>query len=185
RASRAGPSRRFPRRRPGAAEVCAGRACPRAVGGNPHDRQGADRARGGMATVARLRDPATVARSDGRNRRPRPAWETQQLKGHPMTLLSTHIPSPVGPLLLVASETHLRAIWFSTPRQPLPRDIALNEGENGVIRKTRSQLDEYFGGSRRTFDLPLRPVGTAFQCEVWSMLEKIPYGETWSYGDVA
>ena len=102
-----------------------------------------------------------------------------------MTLLSTHIPSPVGPLLLVASETHLRAIWFSTPRHPLPRDIALNEGENGVIRKTRSQLDEYFGGSRRTFDLPLRPVGTAFQCEVWSMLEKIPYGETWSYGDVA
>jgi len=102
-----------------------------------------------------------------------------------MTLLSTHIPSPVGPLLLVASETHLRAIWFSTPRHPLPRDIALNEGENGVIRKTRSQLDEYFGGSRRSFDLPLRPVGTAFQCEVWSMLEKIPYGETWSYGDVA
>jgi methylated-DNA-[protein]-cysteine S-methyltransferase len=102
-----------------------------------------------------------------------------------MTLLSTHIPSPVGPLLLVASETHLRAIWFSTPRHPLPRDIQLNEGENDVMRETRSQLDEYFKGARNTFDLPLQPVGTAFQCEVWTMLEQIPYGETWSYGDVA
>ncbi len=102
-----------------------------------------------------------------------------------LMMLSTHVPSPVGPLLLVASDSHLRAIWFSTPRHPLPRDIALHEGDNDVLRETRAQLDDYFSGTRRAFDLPLHPVGTAFQCEVWSMLERIPYGETWSYGDVA
>lgn len=102
-----------------------------------------------------------------------------------MTLLSTHIPSPVGPLLLVAGDAHLRAIWFSTPRHPLPRDIVMKEGENDVIRETRAQLDAYFAGTRRTFDLPLQPVGTPFQREVWTMLARIPYGDTWSYGDVA
>ena len=100
-------------------------------------------------------------------------------------MFSTHIPSPVGPLLLVASDTHLRAIWFSTPRHPLPRDIELSEGDNQVLRETRAQLDAYFAGSRRVFELPLQPVGTAFQREVWSMLERIPYGETWSYGELA
>jgi len=102
-----------------------------------------------------------------------------------MNLVSMTIPSPVGPLLLGADDAWLRLIWFSTPRHPLPRDVVLAEGDNAILRQTRTQLEAYFGGGLRRFDLPLQPVGTPFQREVWSMLERIPYGQTWSYRDVA
>lgn len=102
-----------------------------------------------------------------------------------MSLLSKHIPSPIGPLLLVADDTHLRAIWFHAPRHALPGHLEASEGDNAVLDETRAQLDDYFANRRRSFDLPLRPIGTPFQREVWTMLGRIPYGETWSYGDVA
>lgn len=102
-----------------------------------------------------------------------------------MNLVSTHVPSPVGPLLLGADEHSLRLIWFSTPRHPLPRDVVLEQGGNAVLRETRAQLDAYFTGTLRSFDLPLQPVGTPFQREVWAILARIPYGQTWSYRDVA
>ena len=54
-----------------------------------------------------------------------------------------------------------------------------------VIGLAVSQLDEYFAGKRRVFDLPLRPHGTAFQRLVWDALLSIPYGETMSYGQIA
>lgn len=47
------------------------------------------------------------------------------------------------------------------------------------------QLREYFQGIRRDFDLPLAPAGTAFQQKVWQLLQQIPYGDTWSYGEQA
>jgi methylated-DNA-[protein]-cysteine S-methyltransferase len=47
------------------------------------------------------------------------------------------------------------------------------------------QLDEYFAGKRQEFDLPLAPAGTDFQCQVWQGLQEIPFGETWSYGELA
>jgi methylated-DNA-[protein]-cysteine S-methyltransferase len=47
------------------------------------------------------------------------------------------------------------------------------------------QLDEYFAGKRTQFDLPLHPIGTPFQIEVWEALKAIPYGEVRSYGDIA
>ena len=47
------------------------------------------------------------------------------------------------------------------------------------------QLEEYLGGERQNFDLPLNPKGTSFQQKVWSCLYKIPYGETRSYRDIA
>ena len=102
-----------------------------------------------------------------------------------MNLVSKHVPSPVGPLLLGADDEFLRLIWFSTPRHPLPRSAKLARGDNAVLRETGAQLEAYFSGALKTFDLPLRPVGTAFQREVWSTLARIPYGQTWSYGDVA
>ena len=49
----------------------------------------------------------------------------------------------------------------------------------------RTQLDEYFAGTRTRFDLPLRLHGTPFQVEVWEQLRRIPYGETISYGELA
>ncbi|MEG1432033.1 MULTISPECIES: methylated-DNA--[protein]-cysteine S-methyltransferase [Eubacterium] len=57
--------------------------------------------------------------------------------------------------------------------------------ETELIKRAFNQLMEYFGGSRKTFDLPLRLRGTAFQKKVWQVLRQIPYGETWTYQQVA
>ena len=56
---------------------------------------------------------------------------------------------------------------------------------SAVIEQTKSQLDEYFAGTRKAFDIPLHPVGTDFQRSVWEALLGIPYGETRSYMDIA
>lgn len=59
------------------------------------------------------------------------------------------------------------------------------EGENALIRRCLQQLEEYLSGERRAFDLPMKPAGTTFQTAVWRALERIPYGQTASYADVA
>ena len=95
------------------------------------------------------------------------------------------IPSPVGRLLLASSGDALCLIEFERPRHPLRRSGDWKEGEDDVLRETRRQLDEYFDGRRRSFDLPLAPRGTAFQQQVWLALREIPYGETISYAQLA
>ena len=57
--------------------------------------------------------------------------------------------------------------------------------ENSVIKQVHKQLEEYFNGKRKAFDLPLAPRGTEFQKKIWDLLKKIPYGETRSYGQIA
>ena len=54
-----------------------------------------------------------------------------------------------------------------------------------ILDQTKKQLDEYFGGNRKIFDIPLHPVGTDFQKKVWHALLEIPYGETRSYKEIA
>jgi len=56
---------------------------------------------------------------------------------------------------------------------------------DGVLAEAVNQLDAYFAGRLRAFDLPLAPVGTPFQQRVWTALQRIPYGETVSYADLA
>lgn len=57
--------------------------------------------------------------------------------------------------------------------------------ESNLIKKAYSQLKEYFEGSRKKFDLPIKPAGTAFQSSCWNEFIKIPYGETRSYKQIA
>jgi len=95
------------------------------------------------------------------------------------------MPSPVGPLLLAADAQGLRLVEFNSPKHPIPRGDDWREGDNAVLRETRAQLDDYFAGKRRTFDLPLAPRGTGFQRQVWHTLAAIPYGETISYARLA
>lgn len=57
--------------------------------------------------------------------------------------------------------------------------------ETPVIKEALRQLDEYFAGKRKGFDLPLSPQGTAFQLKVWQALQTVPYGKTVSYKDIA
>lgn len=66
-------------------------------------------------------------------------------------------------------------------------EIAKNsiQKETSLIKNTKQQLDEYFAGKRKKFDIPIKLDGTDFQIKVWKELLKIPYGETCSYLDIA
>ena len=92
------------------------------------------------------------------------------------------IASPIGPLRLVASPNGLRQIEFS----PLPApDAEWTAESTPVLVEVGRQLNEYFAGTRRSFDLPLEPSGTDFQQSVWKVLRGIPFGQTISYGEQA
>lgn len=97
----------------------------------------------------------------------------------------THIPSPVGPLLLATSDAGLRLIEFPSPKYPEPIGPDWQPGNHPILHDTHQQLDAYFAGTLRTFSLPLAPGGTPFQAEVWHRLATIPYGHTVSYGELA
>ena len=98
------------------------------------------------------------------------------------------IDTPIGTLTLAADAVGLRHIEFPSNRHPVDR-AGWVPGARGAIADTlqiaAAQLRDYFDGTRTTFDLPLAPEGTAFQCEVWRTLATIPYGATWSYRDLA
>jgi methylated-DNA-[protein]-cysteine S-methyltransferase len=95
------------------------------------------------------------------------------------------IASPVGPLLLAADDAGLRLIEFHAPRHPMARPAEWREGDHPLLERACVQLQEYFDGRRRTFDLPLAPRGTPFQVQVWNALAGIGYGETLSYRQLA
>lgn len=59
------------------------------------------------------------------------------------------------------------------------------EKDTPLLQKTRRQLDEYFKGERKNFDIPLLTVGTPFQIKVWETLQSIPFGKTWTYSRLA
>ena len=95
--------------------------------------------------------------------------------------------TPIGTLRLVGDERHLERVDLpnTAARQP---DAAWREKRSALpaaLDAAKRQLLEYFDGTRRDFDLPLAPHGTAFQCRVWEELGRISYGETISYGELA
>lgn len=100
-----------------------------------------------------------------------------------MTFSFCNVESPVGTLTLVAEGALLREIRFpSAPRlEPGP---GWREGGTTLLRAAR-QLEQYFAGERREFELELGPQGTPFQERVWRELARIPYGRTTSYGALA
>jgi O-6-methylguanine DNA methyltransferase len=101
--------------------------------------------------------------------------------------------SPVGPLLVSATESSLCGLSFCDADRLQERLQELRErhastlqaGSNQVLNDLRMQLGEYFAGQRRVFNLPLHSPGTQFQERVWTALSEIPYGETWSYLQLA
>lgn len=100
-------------------------------------------------------------------------------------IVHRRIESPAGPLIIAADHTGLRHIEFHQNRRH-PADRAdWRGGDNDVLQATEAQLEEYFSGTRRCFDLPLSPHGTEFQLGVWQELARIPYGETISYAQLA
>ena len=92
--------------------------------------------------------------------------------------------SPVGELFLVAEDDALVQVWFEgSSDRPGPHSGWTRGGR--TLDEARRQLEEYFAGRRRSFDLALAPRGTPFQARVWSQLRRIPFGETLSYGELA
>jgi methylated-DNA-[protein]-cysteine S-methyltransferase len=101
------------------------------------------------------------------------------------------MPSPVGPLLLTATDRGLTRIYFERHRHMDPVDprwmpAAAADGAAGVIlAEAQAQLEAYFAGRLREFDVPLAARGSPFQEKVWGLLREIPWGRTASYGDIA
>lgn len=87
----------------------------------------------------------------------------------------------IGKVGIVDNGHHIIELYFAKDIEM--QKIGLNE--TLLLKETAKQLEEYFAGKRKNFDLPLCPEGTVFQKKVWEALETIPYGETWSYKQVA
>ena len=88
--------------------------------------------------------------------------------------------SPVGRLGLMGEGDYLTALTL--PNQPVP---LIAPRETPVLREAKKQLEAYFAGKLRSFDVPLRLEGTPFRQRVWEQLQKIPYGQVISYGELA
>jgi methylated-DNA-[protein]-cysteine S-methyltransferase len=97
------------------------------------------------------------------------------------------LPSPIGPLTLVAQAGQLTGLYMDA-QQHRPGDDTIglpgNPGAEPFAAAAR-QLTAYFARQLTEFDLPLAAAGTEFQRRVWAALQTIPYGQTWSYGQLA
>jgi methylated-DNA-[protein]-cysteine S-methyltransferase len=97
----------------------------------------------------------------------------------------TVMKSPVGDLLLIDDDGQLAALEFDDDGSRRARLPSAARAETALLQETRQQLEAYFAGELLQFDLPLMPVGTAFQQRVWKALGDIPYGQTISYAELA
>jgi methylated-DNA-[protein]-cysteine S-methyltransferase len=99
--------------------------------------------------------------------------------------------SPVGLLILKSDGDVLTGIYMSGAYMDVPNEVPSDlqrwvlDPAAQPLRETARQLEEYFKGERREFDLPLRLDGTEFQRRAWRNLMEIPYGKTRSYGEQA
>lgn len=95
-----------------------------------------------------------------------------------------HIGSPIGEILIAGDDDGLKFVGFPQGKGR----VAPKEGwklNQRCLSDVKQQLDEYFQGTRTIFDVKLCPHGTQFQLDVLKTLQKIPYGETRSYGEIA
>ncbi len=96
-----------------------------------------------------------------------------------MTPFYTYYESPIGIIKIVGTENAITHLLFIDKREPASGSIPT------VLNSMGSQLDEYFAGRRKKFDIPILMQGTPFQEKVWQELLKIPYGVCMSYGEIA
>ena len=108
-------------------------------------------------------------------------------------LLAQRIDTPLGPMIAVADDEGLRLLEF-IDRRATERELSMLRnrlrtsvvpGEHRHLDALRSQLGDYFSGKNLAFDVPLAPVGSAFQLRAWKILRSIPIGETRSYSWMA
>jgi methylated-DNA-[protein]-cysteine S-methyltransferase len=102
-------------------------------------------------------------------------------------IFQSHTTSPLGDVLLAATEQGLAGVWFVQGQEHMPDSSEwTTEDAHPTLAAAAQQLHDYFSGQRKSFDLPLQPAwGTPFQRAVWQALQRIPYGHTSTYGDIA
>ncbi|NOH78352.1 methylated-DNA--[protein]-cysteine S-methyltransferase [Vibrio sp. RE86] len=101
-----------------------------------------------------------------------------------MNTCYTTFQSPLGTMTLQANKNGLLGAWFET-QTTQPKDLGRYTETSLILNDAIVQLNEYFSGERKVFDLPIAAMGTPFQQQVWQALTKIPFGETWSYQQIA
>lgn len=97
------------------------------------------------------------------------------------SMLTTTLDSPIGELVLAGDGESLTQIQLPGRHRPLPEATL----DDAAFAEPIDQLERYFAGELREFDLALAPAGGAFDMAVWDELNRIPYGQTTSYGAVA
>ena len=96
----------------------------------------------------------------------------------------TVMDSPVGPLTLVGVDGALTGLYMDRQRYR-PATETFGDRDHAPFTGAVTQLEEYFAGRLREFDLPLALAGTPFQRQVWDLLLGVPYGRTVTYGELA
>lgn len=89
------------------------------------------------------------------------------------------------PLYLVASSEGLQGVFFHKQDVPMVMKLSSANSAEKIIKDAVTQLEEYFSGTRKKFNLRFDFVGTSFQKKVWSALTQIPFGQTASYKEIA
>lgn len=102
-----------------------------------------------------------------------------------MRYLCSILPSPVGPLQLIASQQGLAAILWEKSKSLAKFSEKKVTDNSPVLIETIKQLRAYFSGKLKQFDLPLDLQGTPFQKQVWQALLTVPYGKTAAYQEIA
>ena len=95
------------------------------------------------------------------------------------------VESPIGALMLSSDGEYLTGLYMGKPSKRPNTDSWTEDPEHPVLKATAHQLEQYFTGKRRAFELPLKFNGTPFQRQVWQLLTEIPFGETRTYGQLA
>ena len=100
-------------------------------------------------------------------------------------LAFARVESPVGLLLLAGDVDGLHVLAFASGRRAPEIEAAWQPDTADVLGPAREQLLAYFAGHLRAFSIRVKPTGTPFQRRVWEELQRIPYGQTISYGELA
>lgn len=91
----------------------------------------------------------------------------------------TYYQSPVGILRIEEQDGYIAFVSL------VDKQKDSEQGQSPLLKKAVTQLEEYFEGKRKEFDLPLKQQGTEFQKKAWNYLSTIPYGKTVSYKEEA
>ncbi len=102
-----------------------------------------------------------------------------------MNWLQWEMNSPIGPFYLTASDQGLKSAFWEEQPVPFATSLQGPTPAHRILATSVEQLEQYFNGDRKKFDIPLDLNGTEFQMQVWQALIRIPYGKTFSYSDLA